>query len=214
MMAIAGMLASHVGARATAVISGSSLKLALGVLMISVAPLLPMRDRLDKFLFRGEDEGASGEKVSVSPRESNGQDVSVDDEPKSSSSSSAVRDVKGVVLPETKEGLRAGGGKDLNWVEKLPRMLAIGIGSGFLAGVFGVGGGVVTVPAISLATDLGHKEVWSRGHIFARSLTNGFSRECSLTPIRYKSNIMGSFSPLRLGFPFTSSWSVPFVHPV
>lgn len=152
-MAVAGMIASHVGARATTVISGSTLKLALGVLMISVAPLLPMRDGL--LFIHGGDEGASGE--------SNGQDVSVDvsveDEPKSSSSSSAVRDVKGVALPETKEGLREGGGKDLNWGEKLPRMFAIGIGSGFLAGVFGVGGGVVTVPAISLATDMGHKEV-------------------------------------------------------
>lgn len=162
-MAVAGMLASHVGARATAGISGSSLKLALGVLMISVAPLLPMRDRL---LSHGEDEVASGEKVSVSPREtmaSNGRDVSVEDDAKSSSSSSAVRDVKGVVLLGTKDGAdqgqREGGGKYLNWGEKLPRMFAIGIGSGFLAGVFGVGGGVVTVPAISLATDLGHKEV-------------------------------------------------------
>ena len=43
--------------------------------------------------------------------------------------------------------------------KKVVRMFAIGLGSGFLAGVFGVGGGVVTVPALSLATDLGHKEV-------------------------------------------------------
>ena len=42
---------------------------------------------------------------------------------------------------------------------KMARMFAIGLGSGFLAGVFGVGGGVVTVPALSLATDLSHKEV-------------------------------------------------------
>lgn len=42
---------------------------------------------------------------------------------------------------------------------KVVKMFAIGLGSGFLAGVFGVGGGVVTVPALSLATDLGHKEV-------------------------------------------------------
>ena len=38
-------------------------------------------------------------------------------------------------------------------------MFAIGAGSGFLAGIFGVGGGILTVPSISLATDLGHKEV-------------------------------------------------------
>ena len=43
--------------------------------------------------------------------------------------------------------------------DKVVKMFAIGLGSGFLAGVFGVGGGVVTVPALSLATDLGHKQV-------------------------------------------------------
>lgn len=42
---------------------------------------------------------------------------------------------------------------------KVVKMFAIGAGSGFLAGVFGVGGGILTVPSISLATDLGHKEV-------------------------------------------------------
>lgn len=57
-----------------------------------------------------------------------------------------------------------GGGASLSDVfgptsGKVVRMFAIGLGSGFLAGVFGVGGGVVTVPALSLATDLGHKEV-------------------------------------------------------
>lgn len=46
--------------------------------------------------------------------------------------------------------------------EKVGKMFAIGAGSGFLAGVFGVGGGILTVPSVSLATDLGHKEVRSR----------------------------------------------------
>ncbi|CAM9222789.1 unnamed protein product, partial [Pylaiella littoralis] len=57
----------------------------------------------------------------------------------------------------------AGGGdgtlSDFPGSGKVVKMFAIGAGSGFLAGVFGVGGGILTVPAISLATDLGHKEV-------------------------------------------------------
>lgn len=52
--------------------------------------------------------------------------------------------------------------------EKVVKMFAIGAGSGFLAGVFGVGGGILTVPSISLATDLNHKEVciWEVGRQF------------------------------------------------
>ena len=39
------------------------------------------------------------------------------------------------------------------------KMLAIGGASGFMAGMFGVGGGALTVPAIALSTDLGQHAV-------------------------------------------------------
>lgn len=45
-MAVAGMAAAHAGARCTEGVDGASLKLALGVLMLVVAPLLPLRDKL------------------------------------------------------------------------------------------------------------------------------------------------------------------------
>ncbi|CAN0168041.1 unnamed protein product [Ectocarpus fasciculatus] len=99
------MAAAHAGARCTAGVDGNSLKMALGVLMLAVAPLVPLRDRL-------ADKGG-GESAGVSRVSS----------------------------------------------ERVTTMLAIGAGSGFLAGVFGVGGGVLTVPSVSLATDLGHKKV-------------------------------------------------------
>lgn len=64
--------------------------------------------------------------------------------------------------------------------ERVTTMLAIGAGSGFLAGAFGVGGGVLTVPSVSLATDLGHKKVkgfenWSRGCDVLCRLRDNFS---------------------------------------
>ena len=44
-MAVAGIAAAHAGARCTAGVDGPTLKLALGVLMLVVAPLLPLRDK-------------------------------------------------------------------------------------------------------------------------------------------------------------------------
>eukprot|EP00546_Thalassionema_frauenfeldii_P020571 CAMPEP_0178904222 /NCGR_PEP_ID=MMETSP0786-20121207/5579_1 /TAXON_ID=186022 /ORGANISM="Thalassionema frauenfeldii, Strain CCMP 1798" /LENGTH=222 /DNA_ID=CAMNT_0020575653 /DNA_START=244 /DNA_END=912 /DNA_ORIENTATION=+ len=41
-------------------------------------------------------------------------------------------------------------------VERIMSSAGIGLGSGFLAGLFGVGGGAVVVPALTLATDLNH----------------------------------------------------------
>ena len=37
------------------------------------------------------------------------------------------------------------------------KKLASGVAAGFLAGLFGVGGGAVVVPLLALATDLDHK---------------------------------------------------------
>lgn len=44
-MAVAGIVAAHAGARCTTGVDGPNLKLALGVLMLVVAPLLPLRDK-------------------------------------------------------------------------------------------------------------------------------------------------------------------------
>mmetsp|Transcript_580 Transcript_580/g.896 ORF Transcript_580/g.896 Transcript_580/m.896 type:complete len:288 (-) Transcript_580:104-967(-) len=43
-------------------------------------------------------------------------------------------------------------------VERIAPSAVIGLGSGFLAGLFGVGGGAVVVPALTLATDMNHYE--------------------------------------------------------
>lgn len=45
-MTVAGMAAAHVGARCTTGVSPHSLKLALGLLMIAVSPLLPLREKI------------------------------------------------------------------------------------------------------------------------------------------------------------------------
>lgn len=270
-MAVAGMAAAHVGARCTTGISPPSLKLALGVLMIAVSPLLPLRGKITsigKPLENPYDECTSAstggeehdtatpsaeryEERKPSPdlhpnRSPEGSaeryvDIFLDRTPGVSREPSAERSSedalyrmkadgdssspvvgsvpsavgswrstvtfvestiahfqssfgsfreeiepfvsgptrKNTPVSETaasgnassnqnSEGLSTmvGDGDDGSEGEgfrptsgKVVKMFAIGLGSGFLAGVFGVGGGVITVPALSLATDLGHKEV-------------------------------------------------------
>lgn len=46
--------------------------------------------------------------------------------------------------------------KEVSRVGKLIVPSIIGLGSGFLAGLFGVGGGVIVVPALTVATDMNH----------------------------------------------------------
>ena len=46
----------------------------------------------------------------------------------------------------------------INWASELWRSLLIGAFSGFQAGLYGVGGGAVVVPALCLFTDLSYKE--------------------------------------------------------
>lgn len=44
------------------------------------------------------------------------------------------------------------------WVDNIARSVMIGLFSGFQAGLFGVGGGAVVVPALCMLTDLSYKE--------------------------------------------------------
>lgn len=46
--------------------------------------------------------------------------------------------------------------KEMGWARRLVPAGCIGLGSGFLAGLFGVGGGAIVVPALTLTTDMTH----------------------------------------------------------
>ena len=107
--AIAGtaIVTARWGAQATLAISGTSLKRALGYLMLFMAPAVPAKAYyLD----------------------------SIADGPTCSSDEATF-----------------------TW-NQLIYPTVIGIGSGFLSGLFGVGGGTIVVPALTLLTDLTHHE--------------------------------------------------------
>mmetsp|Transcript_28996 Transcript_28996/g.78470 ORF Transcript_28996/g.78470 Transcript_28996/m.78470 type:complete len:306 (+) Transcript_28996:227-1144(+) len=101
-IAACGMATAGMGAHASARMSQVSLKKALGVFMLLVAPTIPAKEYL----------------------------ISTKEEPQKAVETSFVRRY---IVPA-----------------------GIGCCSGFLAGVFGVGGGAIVVPALSLFTDMNH----------------------------------------------------------
>jgi len=133
----AAMVTARFGAQTTARWSERRLKGALGVFMLAVAPLVPAKSYLaERFGTEeeGEEEGHHADRDEANKGGSGADDVDTSD-----NEAGAV-----ILSSET--------------VQRLAVSATIGLGSGFLAGLFGVGGGAVVVPALTLATDLTHHQ--------------------------------------------------------
>ena len=114
-IAACGIVTAGLGASVTTRLSATKLKQALGVFMILVAPLVPLKAYLSH------------------------HDT---DEP--TTTTTTTTNHMQTTTPEK------------SWPQRLLPPAMIGLGSGFLAGLFGVGGGAVVVPALALCTDLDH----------------------------------------------------------
>lgn len=112
-IAACGIVTAGLGASATTKLSAPALKRALGVFMIAVAPLVPLKGYLHDL------EASSN---------------------------------------NTKETLTLADSNSRSLQQRLIPPAMIGLGSGFLAGLFGVGGGAVVVPALTLFTNVDHHQ--------------------------------------------------------
>ena len=110
-IAFTAIITARWGAQATLYISGTTLKRALGYLMLCMAPAVPAK----AYYLQSMDDTSTN-----SPSSTPEEEISI-------------------------------------W-NRLMYPTLIGIGSGFLAGLFGVGGGTIVVPALTLLTDLTHHE--------------------------------------------------------
>lgn len=117
-LATCGMITARLGAAATAKLSEKRLRVALGIFMLCVAPLVPAK----AYIARMHHDP---------PEEPHYKEKSNDDEEEEESE----------LYTRLRRVVPAG---------------MIGLGSGFLAGLFGVGGGAVVVPALAVVTDMTH----------------------------------------------------------
>ncbi len=127
-LAAAAMITARLGASYSSKISEKALKKSLGLFMILVAPIAPA-----KSYYLPEKYGQEDRKVDFTPTTNTvmGKRISNNQWFNQSNSDSIKR-----LLP----------------------FAAIGIGSGFASGLFGVGGGAIVVPALTISTDMTHHE--------------------------------------------------------
>ena len=126
-VALTGMVTARIGARTTTTLSEKSLKQLLGILMLCMSVAVPAKAHFMQQVKEKERAAASLEKTNDDASEKN--------------SSSA--------LPNEETTISS-------LVTRLAPAAAIGTCSGFMAGLFGVGGGVIVVPALTLFTSCNH----------------------------------------------------------
>lgn len=130
----AAMVTARWGALTTVRLSERHLKRWLGVFMLCVAPMVPAKSYLvEPFGDGEEDNGGDEENSDAKERSSMTQEEDASEEDSAADT---------MISSERFHRLLTSG--------------TIGLTSGFLAGLFGVGGGAIVVPALTLSTDLSH----------------------------------------------------------
>jgi uncharacterized protein len=120
-VAATALVTSRLGARATLAMSETTLKRALGYLMLAMAPAVPA-----KAYYLTKQQPPQQQQP---PRLDQ-----ADDDP------SVTRPAAAVTVPAV----------PADWLQLLPAA-SVGLASGYLSGLFGVGGGVIVVPALTLS---------------------------------------------------------------
>ena len=128
-VALTGMVTARIGARTTTALSERALKQALGVLMLAMSVAVPAKAHLmEQYKEKEERTETAGVKTTVSSSNDN-----------SNNNSQTLEMTKSSSL-----------------LARIAPAAAIGTCSGFMAGLFGVGGGVIVVPALTLFTSCNH----------------------------------------------------------
>merc|ERR1712146_299783 len=128
-MALGAMLTANLGANLVRNISSSSLQLMYGFLQLAIGPMV---------LYKEEIKSLGKSRVINSTKEQNMKTQ------KEAQHSKGTRKIKS--LDNTFQ----------EYIFRNIQICFIGLASGFVAGIFGIGGGAVVVPALSIFTDMTH----------------------------------------------------------
>jgi len=120
------ILSARLGANFTSKLSEHTLKRSLGVFMICVAPLVPAKTFIAQW--KEDSQGGRNDEAQGPTAQNSGDNDDNNDDDKA---------------------------EQFN-IQKVLTCSTIGLASGFLAGLFGVGGGAVVVPALTVLTDMDH----------------------------------------------------------
>eukprot|EP00968_Pinguiococcus_pyrenoidosus_P005911 scaffold387_cov244-Pinguiococcus_pyrenoidosus.AAC.1 len=126
-IALGGMIFARAGAKLMASTDATRLKLYMGTLQVAVSPLIPLKS----YVYKARHD--AGDK-------------------KTSEAANETSEETTLVRYGTIDNL--GDDESSFDLQRFLKMFAVGSVAGFLSGMFGVGGGALTVPAIALSTDL------------------------------------------------------------
>lgn len=141
-LAACGMLTARVGARMTTIMTARTLKRALGFIMLIMGPAVPIKGYM---MQRHQEQ--SQLQPSLLPQSFTNNFFS------SAFPVNQYLAENTAKLTKSKTDIQ---GKSSELFDRITPPATIGIISGFLAGLFGVGGGTVVVPALTLLTNCTH----------------------------------------------------------
>jgi uncharacterized protein len=144
---LTGIFTARLGAKTTGLMSGRHLKQALGVLMLCMVPAIPLKKHIAQ---QAAEKEAAAREFQKEEKEQQQQDENTNSNmpmmKTTSSSSNTTNSISSQLFYDAMS----------TSPQRVLAPAAIGVVSGFLAGLFGVGGGTLVVPALTVATDCTH----------------------------------------------------------
>jgi uncharacterized protein len=147
-IATCGIVTAGIGASVTTHMSSHNLKRVLGIFMILVAPIIPLKGYSLQQQQQQQQQELDNNNENEHRTENNEETINAVSHESNKEKEPLVANYSSVSSSSSSSSS--------SWQQRLLPPAIIGLGSGFLAGLLGVGGGAVVVPALTMFTDVNH----------------------------------------------------------